>query len=69
MLDRSPTAQVHLGTPARALSRNRAGRFLRMLVGRQGPYRFVVLNAPPRAGRELLRPLPAFADVTALLEA
>jgi predicted NAD/FAD-binding protein len=28
----------------------------------------VVLNAPPRAGRELLRPLPAFADVTALLD-
>jgi predicted NAD/FAD-binding protein len=29
----------------------------------------VVLNAPPRTGRELLRPLPAFADVTALLDA
>ena len=28
----------------------------------------MVLNAPPRAGRELLRPLPAFADVTALLD-
>jgi predicted NAD/FAD-binding protein len=28
----------------------------------------VVLNAPPRVGRELLRPLPAFADITALLD-
>ena len=28
-----------------------------------------MLNAPPRVGRELLRPLPAFADVTALLDA
>ena len=68
MLDRSPTAQVHLRTPARALSRKRAGWFLRTPAGRKGPYRFVVLNAPPRAGRELLRPLPAFADVTALLD-
>ncbi len=68
MLDRSPTAQVHLRTPARALSRTRGGWFLRTPTGRKGPYRFVVLNAPPRAGRELLRPLPAFADVTALLD-
>ena len=29
----------------------------------------VVLNAPPRAGRELLRPLPAFAQATALFGA
>ena len=28
----------------------------------------MVLNAPPHAGRELLRPLPAFADATALLD-
>ena len=68
MLDRSASAQVHLGTPARALSRNRAGWFLQTPAGRQGPYRFVVLNAPPRAGRKLLRSLPAFADITALLD-
>ena len=68
MLDRNPSAQVHLGTPARALSRNRAGWFLQTPAGRQGPYRFVVLNAPPRAGRKLLRSLPAFADITALLD-
>jgi predicted NAD/FAD-binding protein len=67
MLDRSPIAHVHLSTPAQTLSRTRAGWFLRTPAGRSGPYRFVVLNAPPRAGRELLRPLPAFADVTALL--
>ena len=68
MLGRSPTARVHLSTPARALSRTRAGWFLRTPAGRKGPYRFVVLNAPPRAGRELLRPLHAFADVIALLD-
>ena len=68
MLDRSPTVQVHLRTPARALSRTRAGWFLSTRAGRKGPYRYVVLNAPPRAGRELLRPLPAFADVTELLD-
>ena len=68
LLDRSPTAQVHLSTPTRALSRKRAGWFLQTPAGRRGPYRFVVLNAPPRAGRELLRPLPAFADITALLD-
>jgi predicted NAD/FAD-binding protein len=68
MLNRSATARVHLCTPARALSRTRAGWFLRTPAGRKGPYRFVVLNAPPRAGRELLRPLPAFDEVTALLD-
>ena len=68
MLDRSPTARVHVRAPVQALSRKRGGWFLRTPTGRKGPYRFVVLNAPPRAGRELLRPLPAFADVTELLD-
>jgi uncharacterized protein len=68
LLDRSPTAQVHVGTPAQALRLKRAGWFLQTPAARQGPYRFVVLNAPPRAGRELLRPLPGFADITALLD-
>jgi uncharacterized protein len=68
MLNRSPSVQVHLCTPARALSRKHGGWFLQTPTGRKGPYRFVVLNAPPRAGRELLRPLPAFADVTELLD-
>jgi uncharacterized protein len=69
MLDRSPAAHVHLRAPVRALCRRRAGWFLQTRAGRQGPYRYVVLNAPPHAGRELLRPLPAFDDVTALLDA
>src|SRR3954451_5154072 len=67
MLDRSPGARVHLRAPVRALCRRRAGWFLKTPPGRKGPYRFVVLNAPPRAGRELLRPLPEFHDVTELL--
>jgi predicted NAD/FAD-binding protein len=68
MLDCSPATRVHLSAPARALSRKRAGWFVETRAGRKGPFRFVVLNAPPRAGRELLRPLPAFAGVTALLD-
>ena len=68
MLDRSPTVRVHLRTPAHALCRRGGAWFLQTPAGRRGPYRFVLLNAPPRAGRELLRPLPAFADITALLD-
>jgi uncharacterized protein len=68
MLNRSPGVQVHLCSPAHALNRTRGRWFVRTPKGRNGPYRFVVLNASPRAGRELLRPLPAFADVTALLD-
>ena len=68
LLDRSPAARVHVGTPAQALTRTRAGWCLRTPAGRKGPYRFVVLNAPARAGRELLRPVPGFADITALLD-
>jgi uncharacterized protein len=68
MLNRSPSARVHLCTPAQALSRRRGRWFVHTPAGRKGPYRFVVLNAPPSVGRELLRPLPAFADVTALLD-
>ncbi|HET6284523.1 MAG TPA: FAD-dependent oxidoreductase [Polyangia bacterium] len=69
MLDRSPTVQVHVGAPTQALTLEGDGWFLQTPAGRQGPYRSIVMNAPPRAGRELLRPLPAFADVTALLDA
>jgi predicted NAD/FAD-binding protein len=68
MLNRSPTARVHLCTPVCALSRKRGGWYVHTPTARKGPYRFVVLNAPPRVGRELLRPLPAFADVTELLD-
>jgi predicted NAD/FAD-binding protein len=67
LLDRSPRVQLHLGTTTRALTRTRAGWFLETPAGQHGPYRFVVLNAPPRAGRDLLRPLHAFAHLTALL--
>jgi predicted NAD/FAD-binding protein len=69
MLNRSPTARVHVSAPVQALCRTRGGWFLRTPTCRYGPYRYVVLNAPPRAGRDLLRPLPAFAEVTELLDA
>jgi predicted NAD/FAD-binding protein len=67
LLDRSPTVRVHLSTATRALTRTRAGWFVQTRGRQHGPYRFVVLNAPPYAGRRLLRPLHAFADLTALL--
>jgi predicted NAD/FAD-binding protein len=69
LLDRSPTARVHLSTPVQALTRTRAGWFLETRSGRRGPYHDVVLNAPPHSGRQLLHRLPAFADLTALLDA
>jgi uncharacterized protein len=68
LLDRVPAARVHRSAPVRALSRGRDGWILRTPVGRHGPYRYVVVNAPPRVSRELLRPLPAFRGATALLD-
>ncbi len=67
LLDHTPTVRVHLGAATLALTHRRAGWFVRTRTGECGPYRYVVLNAPPRAGRRLLRKLPALADVTALL--
>ena len=64
LLDRSPTVRVHLSTATQSLARTRAGWFVETRAGQHGPYRFVVLNAPPRAGRHLLH---AFAHLTALL--
>jgi uncharacterized protein len=68
LLDRAPSARVHLGAPTHALALGRDGWVLRTPAGRQGPYRYVVINAPPRVSRELLRPSRALADVTALLD-
>jgi predicted NAD/FAD-binding protein len=68
VLDRAPGARVHLSAPAKSLTRRRDGWHLTTAAGRHGPYRSVILNAPPRVGRELLRPLPALRDVTALLD-
>ncbi|MHB8694336.1 MAG: FAD-dependent oxidoreductase [Solirubrobacteraceae bacterium] len=67
LLDRSPTVQVHLSAPTRVLTRTRAGWFLQTRTGHHGPYRSVVLNAPPNAGQKLLPRLRPFADLTALL--
>jgi predicted NAD/FAD-binding protein len=67
LLDRSPKVRVHLRTPAQALAPERDGWFVETPTGHHGPYSSVVLNAPARVGRQLLPRLPAFADVTALL--
>lgn len=68
MLDRVPSARVHRRAPVRALERTRAGWFVRTPAGRQGPFKHIIMNAPPHASRELLRPLPAFRAVTELLD-
>jgi predicted NAD/FAD-binding protein len=67
LVNRVPAARVHCNSPVRALSRNGDGWTLRTRGGLRGPYRYVVMNAPPRISRELLRPLSAFREVTALL--
>ena len=69
LLDRSAEVEVHLRAPARGLERKRGRWFVRTPHGRRGPFDHVVLNAPPRIGRKLLRPLPAFAEVAELLGA
>ena len=69
LLDRSPGVRVHLAASTQTLTCQPAGWFLETRAGRHGPYRFVVLNAPPRAGRQLLGRLPAFAHLRALLSA
>jgi len=68
LLNRAPTARVHGDAPVRALSRGSEGWTLRTPSGRKGPYRYVVMNAPPRISLKLLRPLPGFRKVTALLD-
>ena len=67
LLERSPTVQVHLSTAVHALKRKGAGWLLETPSGHHGPYRFVVVNAPPHAGRRLLPTVPSFAHLTALL--
>jgi predicted NAD/FAD-binding protein len=67
MLDRSRTARVHRSTAVHALKREGAGWLLETAAGSRGPYRFVVLNAPPLLGHELLRTLPGFAHVAKVL--
>jgi predicted NAD/FAD-binding protein len=68
LLERVPAARVHRNSPVRALSRSRDGWTVRTPAGKKGPYRYVVINAPPRISSDLLRPLPALRDVTALLD-
>ncbi len=68
LLDRAPAAKVHVNAPTQALARRSDGWVLQTPAGLRGPYRHVVMNAPPRIGRELLRPLPALDEVTALLD-
>jgi predicted NAD/FAD-binding protein len=67
MLDGTPSARVHRRSPVRALERGRGGWIVRTPSGRKGPYRFVVMNAPPRVSGELLRSVSGFRKATDLL--
>ncbi len=69
MLDRSPTTRVHCSSAVYALRPESAGWFLQTPAGTRGPYRDVVLNAPPHVGRELMRGVPGFADIATVLSA
>jgi uncharacterized protein len=68
LLDRSPRVRVHLNAAALGLTYGRNGWCVRTRAGEHGPYRHVILNAPPLASRRLLRRLPAFSSVAALLD-
>jgi uncharacterized protein len=67
LVDRSPGVRVHLSAAVLALKHGRDGWCLRTRTCEHGPYRHVLVNAPARNGRELLRHLPSFAHVASLL--
>ena len=69
MLSSSRATRVHRGTAVHALKHERAGWFLKTATGTCGPYGSVVLNAPPHVGRTLMRTLPGFAHLVAVLSA
>jgi len=69
MLDRGPAARVRRSTAVLALRHQGAGWLVETATGHHGPYRAVVLNAPPHVGRALLPTTPKFARRTALLSA
>ncbi len=69
LLDAAPAARVHVDAAVQGLVQQDGAWTVHTADGGQGPYRYVVLNAPPRVGRELLRPLTGFADATTLLDA
>jgi predicted NAD/FAD-binding protein len=68
LLNRSHGVRVHLSTGVRALRRERGGWVLETPTGLHGPYRSVVLNAPPRVGHQLLPKTPSFAHLITLLK-
>jgi uncharacterized protein len=69
MLNRSRTTRVHRSTAVQALKRGRAGWFLETRSGTHGPYRQLVMNAPPHVGRRLMRTAPGFGHLAELLSA
>ena len=69
MLNRSRTTRVHRSTAVQALKRGRSDWFVETSSGTRGPYRHLVMNAPPHVGRTLMRTVPGFGHLTELLSA
>jgi predicted NAD/FAD-binding protein len=69
MLNRSHATRVHRSTAVHALKRGRGGWLLETPSGTCGPYRHVVMNAPPHVGRKLMRTVPGFGHLAELLSA
>jgi uncharacterized protein len=69
MLNRSPTTRVHRSTAVQALKRGPADWFLETPSGTRGPYRHLVMNAPPHVGRKLMRTVRGFGHLAELLSA
>jgi predicted NAD/FAD-binding protein len=70
MLDRAPSARLHVSSAVQSLSRAADGSWtIGTEAGAQGPFDAVVLNAPPGATRTLVAALPWAANVTTLLDA
>ncbi len=69
MLRRSSRVHVQVNATTLGLARSRSGWFLDTRAGRRGPYRYVVLNAPPHAARGLVPRTSAFTELSSLLEA
>ncbi|MDB5103174.1 MAG: hypothetical protein JWP91_863 [Fibrobacteres bacterium] len=68
MLDRSPGAQVHLDSAVKGLAYDNGNWSVQTASGAQGPYKAVVMNAPPRVSKALLKPLPWAADIHPVLD-
>jgi len=67
-LDRSPNTRVHVNTPIKSVAFTEEGWTLRSPLGFHGPFDAVVMNAPPRESKHLLKSLVWTSDLIWLLD-